>query len=279
MENCNDSECKMTLEKASLGARFGATMIDLVIILTVFLLPYLLARPPLSTTVFFIVTFLVFFLKDSVKGQSFGKFIFGIAVRDTTNSSNTPSTARLFIRNVTFFNRITGTGVYRIVERKPSVVLLSFLAIGALLFLIFSLIPPGTALSAEEFISYMEEAGFVVEDNMQRWIEADVVDTEWGSIEAALRVETGQFIMEFYVFSTETRARMAYNGTRHDIKHMRTGIASSQTEINLSNFSRFTQTGSERYIVISRIENTLIFLYTHVDNRSGMDALLKMLGY
>lgn len=262
------------MEKASFWARLGAFVIDITLIMMVILLPYLLdgARGSL----FFIlgIILLVFALRDSVKGQSLGKFILGIGVRDRSDPRQMPSVLRRFLRNLSL-NRITGTNVYRIVERKRSVVLLSILAVLALPFLVSALIPARTPLTAEEFISRMEEAGFTVSDGMQHLIEIDAVESELGNVEAVLRVSTEYFILEFYVFSTEARARMSY-GT------MRDGAArpgASHTEVSLSNFSRFTQVGGERYIVVSRIDNTVLFAYIHSLDRAWMDDFLRMLGY
>jgi uncharacterized RDD family membrane protein YckC len=47
-----------------------------------------------------IIGFIVYFLKDSVNGTSFGKWIMGIMVRDNKNKNETPSIIRLFIRNI-----------------------------------------------------------------------------------------------------------------------------------------------------------------------------------
>ncbi|WP_299228921.1 cytochrome c oxidase assembly factor Coa1 family protein [uncultured Psychroserpens sp.] len=44
--------------------------------------------------------FLLYFLKDSIKGVSLGKWIMGIMVRDINNYNEVPSLGRLFIRNL-----------------------------------------------------------------------------------------------------------------------------------------------------------------------------------
>jgi len=125
----------------------------------------------------------------------------------------------------------------------------------------------------------MEDAGFEVEDRMYRVIEADVVDLDFGSIETYLHTENEQFFSEYIVLSTDARARAAYTETRHDAERMRSGSMSSHTEISLLSFSRFTQTANGLYIVISRIENTLVLAYTYSEHRAWMNDFLRTLGY
>ena len=49
---------------------------------------------------FMLVLFLLYFMKDSIKGMSPGRFFLSIAVRDQTSIVETPSFLRLVIRNL-----------------------------------------------------------------------------------------------------------------------------------------------------------------------------------
>jgi len=141
--------------------------------------------------------------------------------------------------------------------------------------------PPRTPLTAEEFTAHMEEAGFTVEDERGQQLEADPdwADTELGRrLESVLAVRTDYFLIQFIMFSTETYAQVMYGNMRREVESLRAGGMSSTTEINLSNFSRFTQTASGQYIVISRIEHTLVFAHTGAENRSTINDLLELLG-
>ncbi|MDQ7960398.1 RDD family protein [Flavobacterium lindanitolerans] len=46
--------------------------------------------------------FLLYLLKDSIRGISIGKWAMGIMVRDENNPNQIPSTGRLFLRNLPF---------------------------------------------------------------------------------------------------------------------------------------------------------------------------------
>jgi uncharacterized RDD family membrane protein YckC len=49
----------------------------------------------------FLVLFLLYALKDTIKGQSIGKWLLGIGVREQDSQTEIPSISKLFFRNVT----------------------------------------------------------------------------------------------------------------------------------------------------------------------------------
>jgi len=273
---------EMPLRQASLTIRMGAFIIDIAAILTFLLVIFSLTRAPFSVVFLIIVFFLVFCFRDSVKGQSLGKFILGIAVRGATDTVTIPSIIKLFIRNITFFTKNTDIGVYHIVEKKRSLMAASVLCaitITLIVILAPALVPTRTPLSPDEFVSHMESMGFNVDDRMHYWIEMGVVDLPSGSIQASYRVINEQFLMDFVVFSTVARARSGYAETKHMAEQLRGSGTSTYSEINMFSFSRYTQTASGQYIVVSRIGSTLLFSQTLVADRESMVNILRQLGY
>ncbi|MCL2674276.1 MAG: RDD family protein [Defluviitaleaceae bacterium] len=163
MGNANDTATHIedtTLEKATLWYRIGAFLVDhtiIAVVLTVLFMPFFPGDTVadyngwLATfSIFMLAGVIVYGLKDVVRGQSFGKYILGLAVRDSDNASEVPSIPRLFMRNIFTFvwpvefiilacsssktklgDRLAGTNVYRISKKpKPIVVIIPiFLAI------------------------------------------------------------------------------------------------------------------------------------------------------
>jgi len=151
-----DDNSQPALEKATLGFRIGAFLVDQ-IILTIVLMRLLfggieteLSRVFEIFPIFMFVGFVVYGLKDIVKGQSFGKYMFGMAVRDSTYVSEVSSAGRLFLRNIFTFiwpveliilacspsrtklgDRLAHTNVYRIsgVPKLARVIISIFLVI------------------------------------------------------------------------------------------------------------------------------------------------------
>lgn len=97
---------------ASRKRRIAAFLIDyfviLIIIVSIFFLAFgknimdenSMGKMPIALLAVIISGFLLFFLKDSIKGISVGKWIMGIMVRDAKNPNIVPSIGRLFIRNL-----------------------------------------------------------------------------------------------------------------------------------------------------------------------------------
>ena len=130
------------------------------------------------------------------------------------------------------------------------------------------------AVSAEEFTSRMTEAGHTVEDvsNIFEVFSDSPVVTY-------LIADCGAFEVEFVVYETVERAQQLHASIRSSLEDMMGGAASSHSEVNTPNFSRYRQTGGGRLGVVSRIGNTVVVVITSSDNRAEVDAVLDLLGY
>jgi len=139
-------------EKASTGIRFFAFMIDHIIICIILLTPFMLlansTSNPYNTISLYpflmLAAFFAYALKDIIKGQSLGKYLLGIAVRNRIDPSEKPSTSKLFLRNIftliwpieflvlTFGaqktkigDKIAGTDVYYISKKSKGVIFIT----------------------------------------------------------------------------------------------------------------------------------------------------------
>ena len=186
---------QLELQKANLGDRIVAHMIDHFLLTMVMMgsfapiivrnIENVAAMMPIMVFVMTVIGVgFVYGLKDSVKGQSFGKHILGIAVRDSADPSKTPSIARMFLRNIFSFmwplefivlacsgskigDKLTGANVYRVPQKRKwvlivlPVVLFIVVSIGAFVFGIISLLRNDPSYHAA--ISYIEAHPRVVE--------------------------------------------------------------------------------------------------------------------
>ncbi|MCL2425474.1 MAG: hypothetical protein FWD05_03960 [Oscillospiraceae bacterium] len=129
---------------------------------------------------------------------------------------------------------------------------------------------PLTVLSANEFTSRMEAEGHIVEDITHI---AQVPE-----IESMFIAHTGAFEVEFIVFGSEQYARSTYNGIVRNFEDGR-GSASSHSSTSIANFSRFRQTTSGRFEMITRVENTILISVTSAENRDYVTDIFDLLGY
>ena len=290
MENFAESQVdeqhiQPIMETASTGRRFWAFIIDHIIITIIVLVPSFMFGPINFFGIMLAASFL-YAIKDIVKGRSPGKFVLGIAVRNQADASETPSAAKLFLRNVLSFlwpvefivllssktkigDKLAKTNVYRLPKKmKPIIKLAIVLACVAPLILLMQLgIGSRTPLTAEEFTSRMEEAGFVVEDITYQFVEYD-------SIESVFSVRTEFFRIDFAVLSSNSHAQQMFNAIRNNIEAASRGMMSSQTSISVPSFSRFAISVGGHYAVVSRIENTIVAAESSSADRAAMNENL-----
>ncbi|MDR2546647.1 MAG: RDD family protein [Lachnospiraceae bacterium] len=163
VSNCYERK-QSELVKADIGFRIGAFIIDHILILVFLLLPFMFFyfrnvsnEPPkiLSTfTIVMLVAFFVYCLKDIVKGQSPGKYMLGIAVRNRHNPSERPLIHKLLIRNIFTFiwpmeflvllcsenktkigDSIVGTDVYRVSNKVKIPLIIATIALVGITFI------------------------------------------------------------------------------------------------------------------------------------------------
>jgi len=109
----DDEKNQAILSKATLLRRFFAFSIDHTIFITILTMPFMLfvsnstqENGDLIVSMFpilMIIAFFVYCLKDIVNGRSLGKYLLGIAVRNSSNSMEKPPASKLILRNVFTF--------------------------------------------------------------------------------------------------------------------------------------------------------------------------------
>ena len=147
------------------------------------------------------------------------------------------------------------------------------LAILAILVCVISLAScggPKTAISAATFKEKAEQAGFTVIDVTDQFTQGD--------IESAHVAMADGYQIEFYIVPTEQQAITAYEQNKANIESMKDS-SSSYTDVNLSNYNKYTQTSAGRYGAVSRIDNTFIYVNADESYKSEISDFLKEIGY
>ena len=139
----------------------------------------------------------------------------------------------------------------------------------ALLFSSCSLFKPKTMLTAEEFKTLMEGAGYTVEDVTAQYDE--------GSADTVLIAYNEDYQIEFYALSTTDQAEEAFRVNKQTFED--TPGVKSNTELNGSNFNYFAATTSDSYLVVSRVENTFIYVEEAAEFKDDIKEALNLLGY
>lgn len=128
-------------------------------------------------------------------------------------------------------------------------------------------------LTAEQFKSTMEEKGYVLTDATAQFSEYDYVKKIFVA-EAA----KDDYQVEFYELEDESYAANFYANNKAIFESSK-GNASGETSVSMKNHSKYTLSSNNKYQVVSRIDNTVIYLNVQDKYKDTVKDLLKELGY
>lgn len=142
--------------------------------------------------------------------------------------------------------------------------------IGAIL--IFALIGCGSkkAMTVEDFESKMGKNGYEVINITSQYPSKAIKDV--------IIARKDGYQIEFFVVENVDVAVSSYNLNKETFEKSK-GNKSVQTQKTMSNTSRFTLKANAKYKVISRIENTFIFINAPQEKSEEIDTVLKELNY
>ncbi|MCL1790858.1 MAG: hypothetical protein FWG40_05795 [Peptococcaceae bacterium] len=130
-----------------------------------------------------------------------------------------------------------------------------------------------TPLTANEFKTKAEAAGYDVQDAKSQFAEGVVSDY----LIAVKGTTAIDYQIEFAVVPTANQAIDSYHQNRTTFEN-KPGTA-TYTSANVGNYSNYYVTKGGRYYVISRIDNTFIYIDASADYKDEIASFLKELGY
>lgn len=129
------------------------------------------------------------------------------------------------------------------------------------------------AITAEEFKTKMENKDYVVLNAIAQFEGFDYVKQVYIASPSDYTYQ-----IEFYEFTENEYAQSFYNNSKNIFEN-RKGSASADTEVNLSNHSKYTLSSNGKYYAISRVGNTAIYIEVNDTYRDTVKDVLKKLGY
>ena len=130
-----------------------------------------------------------------------------------------------------------------------------------------------TAISASDFKSTMEDKDFYITDAKSQFSGADYIEHVYVAVS-----EDYGYQVEFYEMTDEDDAVSFFNDNKEIFEDSK-GSGSSETSTSLKNYSKYTLSTNGKYKVVSRIDNTVIFLNVDDEYKDEVKDLLNELGY
>lgn len=137
----------------------------------------------------------------------------------------------------------------------------------------FVLFKSKTAITSNEFKSKMEEKGYTVIDYTYQFEEYSFVKKVYAAVDGNMTYQ-----IEFFEFEDENRAMNAFKENKSTFEEAKTGT-SSNSEVNGTNHSKYTQNSGGKYSVVSRIANTLLYANVNDADSLAVKSVMEELGY
>ena len=129
-------------------------------------------------------------------------------------------------------------------------------------------------ITANEFTAKAETVGYTVQDAANQFPKDAVEDY----LIAIKGTDTIDYQIEFAVVPTVEQAINAYTENRNTFESKK-GTASVYSSVSMGNYSYYTLTTDNKYYVISRIENTFIYVDVSAEYKDEIVKFLQDIGY
>ena len=143
------------------------------------------------------------------------------------------------------------------------------------LFILFSATGCGNknVLSVDDFNKKMEDKGYTVQDASSQMSEVKEIEN------VSIAIDKDQeYQIEFYKLDSADSAVIFFNENKEIFENSKTNN-NSYSEANMANFSTYTLTTNDKYKLLSRIDNTVLYIDVLKDAKSEVKELVKQLGY
>lgn len=139
--------------------------------------------------------------------------------------------------------------------------------------LIFSLTKEKTSITASDFYSTMQQKGYVVQDAKSQFADYDYVKQVYIATNSDYTYK-----LEFYELEDVSYAISFYKNNKSIFENSK-GNVSAQNSVEGKNHAKYTLSSNGQYMVVSRINNTVIFVRVEDTYRDTIKSILEELGY
>ena len=130
-----------------------------------------------------------------------------------------------------------------------------------------------TAITSDDFKSKMESSGYTVQEATNQMSDYDYIKQVYIAISS-----DSTYQIEFYELSDNDYASSFFNNNKKTFEDSKSS-GSTETSVSVGNNEKYTLTTNGKFKVVSRIDNTVIYLNVDDNYKSSVKDVLKNLGY
>lgn len=130
-----------------------------------------------------------------------------------------------------------------------------------------------TPITASDFYTTMSQKGYSLRDANSQYSSYNYIKQVYLAIS-----KDYSYQIEFYELLDDSYATIFYNTNKSNFESSK-GNAVAETNVELKNYSKYTLLVNDKYMVISRIGNTVMYVNVDNDYKDTVNSLLDELGY
>lgn len=128
-------------------------------------------------------------------------------------------------------------------------------------------------MTAENFKNSMENKGYILMDVTSQFTNNENMKQAYIATN-----NDYSYRIEFYEIANDDYAKTFYNNNKTKFESSKTE-ADSETNVDLDNSSKYTLSSESKYKVVSRKNNTVIYINANANYKDTTNDILKELGY
>ena len=129
------------------------------------------------------------------------------------------------------------------------------------------------SITTSKFIDIAEKKGLLVQDGTYQFYDYDYIKKATIAYE-----KDAKYQIEFYEFDDEEGANYFFNLNKALFEESK-GNSSGETIAALKNYAKYTLSTNGEYMVISKIDNTAVYLKVNDEYKDTVKGILKEMGY
>ena len=151
------------------------------------------------------------------------------------------------------------------------IVIIVIIAILGVVF--FNLNKEKTSITASSFYTTMSEKGYTVQDANNQFSDYDYIEQVYIAAD-----KDRNYQIEFYELQDDSHATSFYNNNKSIFESSKENN-SVETNTELKNYAKYTLSSNDKYMIVSRIDNTVIYVDVDDDYKDTVKSILDELGY
>lgn len=129
------------------------------------------------------------------------------------------------------------------------------------------------AITSSDFKTKMEKEGYTIQEVTNQFDDYNYVSKAYIALSS-----DSKYQIEFYKLSDSDNASSFFNNNKATFENSKSSSA-SETSISGGNYAKYTLTTNGQFKVLSRIDNTVIYLNVPDSYKSTIKEVLKKIGY